>query len=107
MEKSALEARVATIPVGFGWSDVGSWGELFQIAPKDAAGNVIRGVHMGVNTEGILVHGTERPVFTIGVQDLVIIDLPDALLVCDRAQSEHVKELVDQLQREGRWDHLT
>jgi mannose-1-phosphate guanylyltransferase len=105
MEKAA---RVATIPASFGWSDVGSWGELFQIAPKDANGNVIiRGEHVGIDARDILVHGTGRPVFTVGVQDLVIVDLPDALLICSRAQSEQVKALVEQLQAEGRWSYLT
>jgi mannose-1-phosphate guanylyltransferase len=99
--------RVATIPVSFGWSDVGGWSELFQIAPKDAAGNVVRGEHVGIDTRDVLVHGAGRPVFTIGVHDLVIVDLPDALLVCDRARSEQVKALVEQLQRDGRWRDLT
>jgi mannose-1-phosphate guanylyltransferase len=103
MEKAA---RVATIPSSFGWSDIGSWGELFQIAPKDADGNVVRGNHFGVNTHGVLVHGTNKPVFTIGVEDLVVVDLPDALLICSRADSERVKTLVEQLQAENRWKEL-
>ncbi len=98
--------RVATIPASFGWSDIGSWGELFLIAPKDAEGNVIQGQHVGIDTRDVLVHGADRPVFTIGVQDLVIVDLPDALLVCNRADAERVKVLVERLQAEGGWQHL-
>jgi len=100
-------SRVATIPASFGWSDVGSWGELFLIAPKDEAGNVIRGEHVGIDTQGVLVHGTDRPVFTIGVQDLVIVDLPDALLICNRTDAERVKALVEQLQADPAWKPLT
>ncbi len=99
--------RVATIPASFGWSDVGSWGELFLIAPKDADGNVVRGQHLGIDTRDALVHGTSRPIFTIGVRDLVIVDLPDALLVCNRADAERVKALVEQLQQDPSWKHLT
>jgi mannose-1-phosphate guanylyltransferase len=99
--------RVATIPASFGWSDVGSWGELYLIAPKDDAGNVVRGQHVGIDTQGVLLHGADRPVFTIGVHDLVIVDLPDALLICSRAEAERVKALVEQLQADGSWKHLT
>jgi mannose-1-phosphate guanylyltransferase len=89
--------RVATIPSDFGWSDVGSWAELLNIAPKDPDGNFTRGDCVAVESRDSLVYSSTRPVFTLGVQDLVIVDLPDALLVCHRAQAERVRELVERL----------
>jgi mannose-1-phosphate guanylyltransferase len=99
-------AAIATIPSAFGWSDVGSWGELLQIGDKDADGNLFRGQHLAVGTRGTLVYGTDRPVFTLGVQDLVIVDLPDALLVCHRDEAERVKQLVEQVQLRPDWRSL-
>jgi len=99
--------RIATIPSTFGWSDVGSWAELMEIAPKDPAGNVVQGEHLGIDTRGTLVIGEHKPVFTLGVDDLVIVDLPDALLVCSRASAERLKELVERVQSDPRWSDLT
>jgi mannose-1-phosphate guanylyltransferase len=95
MERAEM---VATIPADFGWTDIGSWRELLQMAPKDADGNVIRGEHFGIDTRRTLVYGADRPVFTVGVEDLVIVDAGDALLVCRPDQAERIKELVERLQ---------
>ncbi|MBM2812635.1 MAG: Alginate biosynthesis protein AlgA [Chloroflexi bacterium] len=98
--------RIATIPSSFGWSDVGSWAEILAISPKDDHGNVVRGQHFGLETSDTLIHGSGKPVFTLGVEDLVIVDLPDALLVCHRDHAERVKQLVEQLQADARWAGL-
>jgi mannose-1-phosphate guanylyltransferase len=90
--------RLAVIPADFGWSDIGSWAELLQIAPKDQAGNVVRGDHVGAETQGTLIYGSSRPIFTLGVEDLVIVDAKDALLICHKDHAEAVKKLVEQLQ---------
>jgi mannose-1-phosphate guanylyltransferase len=97
---------IATIPSDFGWSDVGSWSELLAIAPKDQAGNAVRGNHLLLESQGNLVFGADRPVFTFGVDDLVIIDLPDALLVCARDRAEQLKTLVEEVQSSGRYPEL-
>lgn len=90
--------RIATIPADFGWSDVGSWGELLLIAPRDAQGNVVRGDHLGIDTRRTLVYAEDRPVFTLGVEDLVIVSLPDAVFVCHRDRAEEVRRIVERLQ---------
>ena len=95
MERST---NVATIPSDFGWIDIGSWRELLQMAPKDADGNVAKGDHVGVGTKRTLVYAADRPIFTVGVEDLIIVDAGDALLVCRPDQAERVKELVERLQ---------
>jgi mannose-1-phosphate guanylyltransferase len=98
--------HIATIPSTFGWSDVGSWAEILAIAPKDDQGNVVRGEHFGLETSHTLIYGSDKPVFTLGIDDLVIVDLPDALLVCHRDHAERVKQLVEQLQADARWSSL-
>ena len=95
--------NVATVPSDFGWTDIGSWRELLQMAAKDADGNVARGDHVGIATRRTLVYGADRPVFTVGVEDLIIVDAGDALLVCRPDQAERVKELVEQLQSDSKW----
>jgi mannose-1-phosphate guanylyltransferase len=98
--------RIGTVPSYFPWSDVGNWSELFQIAPKDTNGNAVQGAHLGLETRGSLIHAGAKPIFTMGVDDLVIVDLPDALLVCNRESAERLKELVDGLQADPRWIDL-
>lgn len=98
--------RIATIPGDPGWSDIGSWAELLEIAATDERGNLVRGDHLGIDTHRTLIWGSNRPVFTLGVEDLVVVDLLDALLVCRRDQAERVREIVQQLQEDPDRAHL-
>lgn len=90
--------KLATIPADFGWNDIGGWRELWEIAERDAANNLVHGDFMGVQSRGNLVWGMDKPVFTLGVDDLVIVDTPDALLVVPRERAEQLKLLIEQLQ---------
>ncbi|MBI4213197.1 MAG: mannose-1-phosphate guanylyltransferase [Chloroflexi bacterium] len=90
--------RIATIPADFGWNDIGGWGEVWEISVKGDGDNVVRGDALALQTARSLVWGSDRPIFTLGVEDLVIVDLPDALLVCSRAQAEQLKVLIERLQ---------
>jgi mannose-1-phosphate guanylyltransferase len=98
--------RVATLPSDFGWSDLGNWAEVLAIAAKDEAGNWARGRHLGLNTRGTLVYGSDKPVVTMGIDDLVVVDLPDVLLVCRRDQAEQMKLVVERLQSSAEWSAL-
>ncbi len=92
---------LATIVTDPGWSDVGTWAAVYELGaqegddPTAAAGaNVERGEVIALDTEGCLVHAAAgRPVFTLGVSDLVIVDAGDCLLVARRDQAERLKEL--------------
>ena len=102
MEKSA---NVACLPADFTWSDIGSWAALAAALEADGDGNVVVGEHLGHDTRGSLIfaHG-DRLVATIGVTDLIIVDTPDALLICPRDRAQEVKEMVSrlaELKREG------
>ena len=90
--------QVIVIPVEIGWTDVGSWGSLFEILPVDASENVLVGDHLDIATQRTLVFGKKRLVATLGVKDLIIVDTEDALLVCAREYEQEVKRIVETLQ---------
>ncbi len=94
--------RKAVVPCDPGWSDVGSWASLWEIAEKDADGNTVRGDVITVDTHGSVVHGGERLVAVVGLGDVVVVDTDDALLVASRDQAQRVKEVVDRLEEERR-----
>ncbi len=95
MEKAA---RVAMIPVEMGWSDVGTWGALYELFPADADGNVVLGNSCNLDSADCLVVSQERLVATLGLKDTIVVDTPDATLVCHRSHSQEVKDLVARLQ---------
>jgi mannose-1-phosphate guanylyltransferase len=92
--------RIATVPGDFGWTDIGSWRVLLDIAPKDEAGNVVQGDHVTLNTRQTLLYGSSKPIFALGLDGIIVVDTPDALLVCRADQAERVKDLVERLQSE-------
>lgn len=94
--------NVAMIPAAFGWSDVGSWSALPEVMEPDAAGNVVIGTPETViaDTTGCIVRG-EKLMALVGVRDLVVVDTPDALLVCARERAQEVKKVVEELERRG------
>jgi mannose-1-phosphate guanylyltransferase/mannose-6-phosphate isomerase len=89
--------RIAVVPYSGTWSDVGGWNAVASFTPKDVDGNRIVGNGVLVSTTNTYIHATERPVVALGVNDLVIIDTPDAVLVADNAQLENIKNVVEQL----------
>ena len=97
---------VAVIPVDIGWSDVGSWASLSQLLPADDAGNVVVGLHVGIDTADTLVFGGKRLIATVGLERMVVVDTEDALLICPRGREQEVRDIVRRLEREGRWEYL-
>ena len=100
MEKAE---KIAMVPAGFGWSDVGSWDAVASAHEADKDGNSAVGVEKmhfigAVNTHIESISHTEKVITAIGTQDLVIVDTPDALLVADRSRSQEVKLVVEALQ---------
>jgi len=89
--------KVVVIPVEIGWTDIGSWGALFDLLPSDKHGNVLIGNNLIIDSENTLVFGDERLISIMGVKDLIIIDTPDALMVCSREREQDVKTIVEKL----------
>ncbi|MDA8624029.1 mannose-1-phosphate guanylyltransferase/mannose-6-phosphate isomerase [Alphaproteobacteria bacterium] len=99
MEKAE---KIAMVPAGFGWSDVGSWDAVAGAHDSDARGNSVTGADkvQFVEARGTHIASSshrEKVIAAIGVESLVIIDMPDALLVADRAKSQDVKLVVEAL----------
>ena len=83
----------------FGWSDVGAWSTLAGIWPRDAAGNAVRGDTLALDAANCLVWNPGRLTALVGVRDLIVVDTGDALLVCDAALDQKVKDVVEALKR--------
>lgn len=102
-EKAEGLATVVTDP---GWSDVGTWAAVYELGAEGEGANATRGRVFALDTTGCLIHAAEgRPVFTLGVSDLVIIDAGDCLLVARRDQAERLKELHTLAKEKGQ-EHL-
>ena len=98
--------RVAMLSAEVGWSDVGSWAALREIMGKDVHGNVVKGDVLAVDSHNCLLYGQDRLVTALGVDGLVVVDTPDALLVCPEGASQNVRKIVEQLTGEGRDEAL-
>jgi len=95
--------KAVVVPLSAGWSDVGSWSALWEIAKKDNDGNVEKGDVLSVNCHNNYFHSVgSRLVAAIGVNDLVIVDTDDALLVAHRNCVQDVKKVVKQLKASAR-----
>ncbi len=78
----------------FGWDDIGSWNALFEHLKADASGNILRGPVVSVDSSNCLALAGRTTVALLGVQGLVIVQTPDAVLVCDRAKGQEIKRIV-------------
>ncbi|MCB1651815.1 MAG: mannose-1-phosphate guanylyltransferase/mannose-6-phosphate isomerase [Alphaproteobacteria bacterium] len=85
----------------FGWQDLGSWDSVYDNAPKDDAGNVLSGPVCTHKTSGCLVRSDRALVATVGVEDLIVVAVKDAILVVRKDQAQEVKALVEKLKAEG------
>ena len=81
----------------FGWSDLGSWEEVYKILPKDEDGNVVKGQPLLRNVKNSYIECDSRLVTLVGVEDLIVVDTPDALLICNPKHSQDVKWIVEKL----------
>jgi mannose-1-phosphate guanylyltransferase len=97
MEKAK---RVAVVPVDIGWDDVGNWDTLSSLVPCDEAGNVIHGKGNLLLLETVDTYvytSAGRLVTTVGLEGFVVIDTPDAVLICPKEQAQAVRDVVEQL----------
>ena len=107
MEKAE---RVAVLPAGgLGWSDVGAWDSLFDVLFPDMDGNVaVNSQHLALETRNTLMYGNnpDRLIVTIGLDDMVIVDVNDVLLVCKVDQAQKVREVVEHLKKHRQENYL-
>jgi mannose-1-phosphate guanylyltransferase/mannose-6-phosphate isomerase len=99
MEKSN---NVVVVPLDAGWSDVGSWSTLYDIGEKDSSGNVLKGDITLKDTTNTYIYASHHMVTTVGVDNLVVIDTPDATFIASQDKAHEVKSIVESLQKKGR-----
>ena len=93
---------IKMVELDAGWNDLGAWDAVWQVGKQDQDGNVISGDAMLTNSKNSLVHASSRLVSVVGVENLVIVETADAVLVADRSNSQDVKNIVTQLETQGR-----
>ncbi len=106
-EPAAAAGRVAVVPATFGWDDVGDFASLAALVPATGdAVSVIGDSSLVVAREasGLVIPDGGRVVVVVGVDDVVVVDTPDALLVVARDQAQSVKAVVDELTARSRAD---
>jgi mannose-1-phosphate guanylyltransferase len=98
--------RVLGIPCDFGWSDVGSWNAVYDLATNGSTENVLRSEALLLDSTGLLVDVPGKLVAAIGLQDLVVVETGDALLIARRDQAQRVSDVVKRLETSRRDDLL-
>jgi mannose-1-phosphate guanylyltransferase/mannose-6-phosphate isomerase len=109
MEYAVMErtSAAAVVPLRSAWNDLGSWSALWEVGAADDAGNVLSGDVVAVNSRNTLVHAESRLVATAGIDDIVVVETPDAVLVAHRDRAEEVKSVVGELRRSNRPEIVT
>lgn len=103
MEKSQ---NVVCVSLDAGWSDVGDWKSFSDLNDKDASGNSFIGDSIDIGSTNTLVFSRDKLVATLGVDNLMIINTPDAILVADKNQAQQVKSIITQIEKQKRKEHL-
>lgn len=94
MEKAG---NLLVIPADISWNDMGTWPEVAETWEKDAHSNACLGQHVGIDSTGCIIYSPDKPVATLGLQDVIVIETPDALLLCAKDRADDVKKLVQKL----------
>lgn len=106
MEKCpASEYPIKMVPLDAGWNDLGAWDAVWQVSGKDEDGNAHQGDVLLSDSKDTLVHATSRLVCLVGIDNLVVVETPDAVLVANKSSCQNVKHIVTQLQQQKREEH--
>lgn len=100
--------QIVEMPVDLGWSDVGAWNILKDELAKNGKANVVKGENYDIDSIDCLIYelNPKKIIATVGCENLVIVDTPDALLVCPKYKSQEVKKIVERLKAEGKDKYL-
>ncbi len=98
MERSK---NVAVVPADFDWKDIGSWNAMSELVKADENGNRIQGETFSLRTKNTYINAPDRLVATIGIEDLIVIDTPDALLIAHKNETQDVKRIAQHLKTSG------
>jgi mannose-1-phosphate guanylyltransferase len=98
--------RAFVIPAEVGWSDIGSWAAVYELLAKQSGENIFAGAGHATDAQGNFLWSPAKFVAVIGVKDLVVVETPDALLICPRDRTQDVAKIVKWLEQNGRKDLL-
>ena len=105
MEPASLQSEgtpnIAVVPCNIGWSDIGSWDAIGNLTAADAHNNRVEGSALLEDTHDCYIRSPDRLVGTVGVDNLIVIDTPDALLIADRTRAQDVRRLYAKLAADG------
>lgn len=97
---------LVVIPGDYDWDDLGCWSALERVLALDEAGNVVQGQHLGVDTCRCIIHSPQKMVATLGVSDLIIVEMDDVVFVCSKERAQDIKLMLAKLREENRRDLL-
>lgn len=103
MEKSK---NISVVPADLGWSDIGSWQALWDVAPKDNNGNVFVGDVMAEDVSNCLIHSEQNLIAAVGLKNILVVETADAVLVAPLERSQDIKKIVKRLKAENREEHI-
>jgi mannose-1-phosphate guanylyltransferase/mannose-6-phosphate isomerase len=90
------------VPLDAGWSDIGAWAALWDVSERDEVGNACHGDVIAFDAHDNLLHAQHRILAAVGVQDLIVVETPDAVLVVHKDHAQDVKRITDRLDAQGR-----
>ena len=97
--------KIALVPLECGWNDLGSWEAIYDISEKDKNGNCITGNVIDINSENSMIYSTSKLVTTVGLKNTVVVETEDAVLVCDKSQTQEVKKIYNKLKERNDDSH--
>ena len=98
--------RAAVVPLDAKWSDIGTWSSLWEVSSQDADGNVTQGDVFIHDSRNALLIARHRMLAVVGVEDVIVVETPDAVLVADRHRAQEVRDVVSRLKQEKRTEHI-
>lgn len=106
MEPGASKGEILVIPGDCGWNDVGSWDMMDILHKPDDNNNVLLGDTLAINVKNSVIYSQSRIVTALDIENIVVVETPDAVLVCSKDKAQDVKQIVDALKAQGREDLL-
>jgi mannose-1-phosphate guanylyltransferase len=103
MEKSD---GIKVVPAEFGWNDVGSWDMMGVLHEADGSGNIVVGNALNIDTSNSIIYSSGKMVATVGIDNLIVVETPDAVLVCPKDKAQDVKKIVDALKEQKKEELL-
>jgi len=99
--------RAAVVSLNAGWSDIGAWSSLWEASVRDEQGNVVQGDVYAHETRNALLISQHRFLAAVGLDNIIVVETPDAVLVVHKNHAQNVKEIVNRLKREKRSEYQT